>query len=205
MVIIKKRIIYRRKRRVFRKRTFKRRPRLNVEKKHYDYAISQNALQTGSITLLSDITQGVSDSERVGTKAFLTTMFCHFIFKMNPLSTFDNIRCLIVLDKQGYNAPAVTDILEPANLASTLAPISQYNRSYMGRFRILYDKLITLCQGGKDTVEFRKILRVNAKAHYIGLGTTFMNQIYIVLAGDNGNILALPVCNAVFRLIYTDA
>lgn len=202
--MIKKRF-YRKKKVLRRKRTFKRRvPRVSIEKKHLDYNISQAITQAGSLTLMSNVSQGVGDTQRIGTKAYLLSMFCHFIFAQNPASTVDNIRLMMIVDKQGYNSPVVTDVLEPGTVGGGLAPISQFNRNYMGRFRILFDKMFTLDNVNRQSIEFRKILRINVKSHYIGAGTTFMNQVYLLHIGDNGNVLQLPIINGVFRLMYTD-
>lgn len=173
------------------------------EVKHYDVFNSTNMGQTGAITLLSNVTtQGTGDNQRVGDNIFLTDMLIQGCIIKNPGSTYDHCRLLIVQDLQGYNTPAVSDVLESAYLGSGFAPFAPFNHYYSQRFRILKDSILNISTY-KDVVSFRWRLRIAAKTSFIG-ASTFKNQIYILLVSDEANILQLPYTNYVSRIWYTD-
>lgn len=174
------------------------------EVKHFDFNGSQNALVAGFLTQLSDISQGTGDTQRIGLTTYLRSIFINMNMWLHPSATNLTLRYIFFIDKQGYNTPAVTDLLEPALLSSALAPLSQYNKNYMARFRILQDKMVNMNTAKTDVITIRKYLRLGVKAHYIGASTTFANQVYLCLVGSETNVLQLPTVNFATRITYAD-
>ena len=174
------------------------------EVKHFDVSLSQNVLVNGTLNRLTSIAQGVDDTQRIGNVLYLRSVYLNYTLNMNSSSTYDNVRVIVLCDKQGYNTPGVVDIVEPGNVGGNLAPISQYNHYYLQRFRILYDKIHTLSLGKTESIIVKRMIKLGFRSHFIGAGTTFANQVYILVLGSNTNILQLPVMNTVSRIIYND-
>lgn len=177
-----------------------------AETKYYDFNITQGPMWTGLLNILSNIPAGNLEGERIGNSAFLKGMYANFIINKNPaLIGTQNIRVILFIDKQGYNTPVITDVLEPALLGTVNAPLALYNKNYLNRFTILYDKIVTVNDSKTETVILKRYIRLRKKAHYIGLGTSFSNQVYLLHISSEGNILQLPTVSASFRTIYTDS
>lgn len=204
-------MVYMNKKKTFKKsyRKFKKPKRLIMSKmpenKHFDVNISQSITQAGTLNLLSQIGQGVDDTQRIGNTLYLKSLFMNVSIVQNAGSTIDNVRLMVVVDRQGFNAPAVNSVLEPALLTSTLAPLSQYNHYYMSRYKVIYDRTLKLSTGFSETLIYKKYIPLKFASHYIGAATTFKNQVYLLHIGDNPNVLALPVLNVACRIIYTDS
>lgn len=115
-----------------------------------------------------------------------------------------NVRFLVVLDKQGYNAPTIADILEPAYLGSTYTSVGLYNWDYSHRFKILLDKVFTLTQGAFQAQFLDVMIPLNCTSYNIGASTTFSNHAYIIVISTESNVLQLPVYFYTSRLRYTD-
>lgn len=177
-----------------------------AEIKYYDFNITQGPSYTGLLNILTNIPAGNLEGERIGNSAFLKTMYANFIINKNPaLIGTQNIRVILLMDKQGYNVPIITDVLEPALLGTANAPLALYNKNYLNRFTIYFDKIVTVNDSKTETVILKKYIRIRKKAHYIGLGTSFSNQMYLLHISSEGNILQLPTVSASFRTAYSDS
>lgn len=176
------------------------------EQKHFDVSLQQNPGQNGQLSLLSGITQGTGDTQRVGIKAKFAKVYIRYILYNSNIATNSQefIRVIIFIDKMGYNAPLVTDVLEPGQISTVFAPIANYNRNYQDRFRILYSKVHKLDALSNNSTTDYKTIKLNVQSDYIGAGTTFKNQLYILHCSTNNNVLAVSTLNFTSRLIYTD-
>lgn len=202
-MIQKKKTSSRRKRSVRFKRSYNRTvPK--IEKKHFDTFGTVTIGQSGTINLLTGVTsQGVQDTQRIGDSIFARTLFLRLMVYRNQNSQFDNLRIVVVQDRQGYNAPIVLDVFEGGTVGSGYAPFSQYNHYLMSRFKILMDRSYSLSEDKNTAFVLNKTIRINSKCEYVG-ASTFRNQVYLIMLSDNSNLLQLPVCNFVARLIYSD-
>jgi len=174
------------------------------ENKHYDINLSQNVTSGGTVTLISNIGQGVDDTQRIGNTLHLRSLYLNLLIKQTNTSVEDTVRVIVLRDRQNYNTPSINDILEPGVLSTGLASLAQYNHYYMSRFKIIYDKIFTITPGGGEVIRIKKWLPLFCDSHYIGASTVFKNQIYLVTVGDNTNILTLPTMNCSARIIYRD-
>jgi hypothetical protein len=175
------------------------------ENKHFDVNLSQNCTSSGTLNLVSAITQGVDDTQRLGNTLYLKTLFLTTKLVLSSNSTHDEIRLIVLIDRQGYNTPAIFDIVEPALMGTSLSTISQYNHYYMSRFKILYDKTLKLSSGFSENLIWRRTIPLRVASHYIGATTTFKNQIYVLHFSGQSNILAYPNISIGTRIIYTDS
>ncbi len=95
-------------------------------------------LNTSSINLIA---QGVTESTRIGRKCVIRSIgwrgnVDYAVATGAGAADADQLRLMLVLDKQANGAaPAVTDVLESANIHSF------NNLSNKGRFRVLSDKI----------------------------------------------------------------
>lgn len=175
------------------------------EVKVFDKFATVTITQSGAISLLSAITTlGTGEGQRIGNKIFLRTLWWHATFIRNASSSFDTLRVMIIMDKQGYNTPALTDIFEPGTLGSGFAPLSKLNENYLPRFKVLYDNNLYAMSTQHDTYTLGLRIDINTAAYYIS-SSTFKGQIYVVFIGDNGNVLTLPYVNFVSRISYNDS
>jgi hypothetical protein len=123
---------------------------------------------------------------------------------IHPSQSSTNVRCLLVLDKQGYNTPTIADILEPAFLGAAYTTVAPYAWDYRLRFRILHDKVYTLTQAAFQNQFAEFIVPVNVTSQNIGAASTFLNHVYILIISSETNVLQLPVYYYTTRVRYTD-
>ncbi len=160
------------------------------------------------------IAQGVTESDRIGRRVTVRSIFWRFQLTMAAgtaaASTTDTVRVLLYLDKQANGATAaVTDILESANFQSF------NNLGNKRRFRTLMDRTYTLNQtagGGNGSTEdygamqmddnlFKK---VNIPIEYTGanglIAEITSNNIGVLLLGSGG----IAGFNSKMRLRFSD-
>lgn len=188
-------------------RVYKKRPRVSAyqpEFKHIDRFNTTTVTQTGSLDLLTGVTtQGTDDTQRIGDTIHAYSLMVRLAIIRNTASNYDNVRIMLVQDLQGTNAPIVTQILEPGFLGGGFAPFAPRNHYYLNRFRILFDRTVTLSLNMGVSKNFKHYMRINRRLEFIG-ASTFTGQVYLLVAGDNPNVLQLPIINWVTRLTYYD-
>ncbi len=185
---------------------FKGKARLTYRKpsreiKFHDLTITDAiVVNTGAIASVSCnlIQQGTGEDERIGRKCTIKSIEWRFTLSLpeqtNLALANDSLRIILYQDKQANGATAaVTDILEVASFLSFYNPVNQ------GRFRIFYDRTITLnatSGGGNGTA-----LDVFAKA-YQG---TFSKRCHIPLEfSTTGGVITALRSNNVGVLLISD-
>lgn len=92
---------------------------------------------------MNGIAQGTDYTQRIGRKVILKSLFFRVNFYPSPTVTAPQgtmCRLLIVFDCQtNATAPAISDIIQ---IGTYDAPM---NLNYRDRFKVLYDKYITMC------------------------------------------------------------
>lgn len=176
-----------------------------IEPKYFDQTIANNPTTSGNIANISDITRGNDVTQRVGNEVFLKTIEFRISASLNTNVTKAAIRYIVMVDKMGYNAPVPSDVLETALLGTVYTDISPYVWDYRKRFTILKDEVLSLTKGGPNEYVTRHFtLRLGFNSYNIGAGTTFKNQIYILIVGAETNVLNLSTFQYNSRLIFTD-
>lgn len=177
-----------------------------IEKKQFDNYNNVTITQLGLLyNLTLATTQGSADGQRVGDSIFCKTMYLTYKIEYDPSKVVNqSLRVILFQDRMGYNSPTMTDVLEPIYINTAYAPLAQYNHAYMSRFKILHDRMYTLSPGGGQILHLKKRYKIDKKIEYIGT-STFKNQIWLLIIGDDTNVLSQPTVRWVSRMIYLDA
>lgn len=176
-----------------------------VEHKYFDQSLQSGAVVAGNIYNISDITQGTQVTQRLGQQVTLKSIDLRMSFSINANVNQAQIRCILFLDKQGYNAAAVTDVLQAGLVGTSYTDICPYEWNYRKRFRILHDEVVPLAKGGSNAYSFRHLkLGLNINSQHIGASTTFTNQIYLIFIGSETNVLNISSFQYHSRIEFTD-
>jgi len=160
---------------------------------------------SGNIYNITDVTRGVEVTQRIGNELFLKKIEFRISASLNSNVTKASIRYLILVDKMGYNAPSVTDILDAGLVGTSYSDIAPYHWDYKRRFVIRKDVVLSLTKGGTNEYLARRFtIPLNFRANYIGASTTFKNQVYLVIIGSETNVLNISSFQYHSRLYYSD-
>lgn len=175
------------------------------EVKAFDQTFALNPTHNGSLQNLSDITRGVEVNQRIGNEVFLK----HAEFKCNFTLNLENvahtsIRYIVFVDTMGVNAPVPAEILENGLLGTEYAVISPIYWEYRKRFVVKRDHVITLNSGYNQQVAETFTIPLNMRSYNIGAGTTFKNQLWILVVGNEANSAHLSTMIYNCRLFFTD-
>lgn len=155
---------------------------------------------TGGTFMVSNVPQGDTVQQRTGANINLHRILRHAVFNMTSSCT---IRIILYRDKfQEGVFPAVTDVLENADVTSTYNFVNVVQRK---RFIILNDESQNFTIGGKLTHSSLKSVPHNCKVNYNGTTSTITDQrsnsIFMLVISDTttpGNI------NFTTQVQYTD-
>lgn len=176
-----------------------------VEHKYFDQSLALGAVVTGNIYNISDITRGDQVTQRIGNQVTLKKIDFRASFSINLNVDKAMIRFLLFVDKQGYNAPSVTDVLQSGLVGTTYTDICPYEWDYRRRFKVLHDEVVALNKNASNGYTFRQLcLKLNLESTYIGASTTFTNQIYLIVIGSETNILDISSFQFHSRIEFTD-
>jgi len=127
---------------------FRGRRSTDTEMKLYDKTLSNTLINATGIVpfggTLNDIAQGDTESQRIGRKVVVKSIHLHLRLALAPTTsntaTADNIRIMVVLDKQANGTAFInTDVLT-VNAGSAPDFYSFNNIANKSRFRVLSDK-----------------------------------------------------------------
>ncbi len=176
-----------------------------------DAVIAVNGTITASINLIA---QGVTESQRIGRKCTIE----HILWRWNiqqksqavMSATSITVRLIVYHDKQANGAAAsVTDILESDNFQSF------NNLSNSGRFRILYDRVMSKQQDGSiagpvtnewevNGSFFKKVsIPIEFSAATGAIGEIRSNNIGVLILGG-ANSGSNATLDSKFRLRFSD-
>lgn len=175
-----------------------------VEYKYFDQYSAGSIPVAGVLTLISDVTRGDEVTQRIGNQITLRRLDFKLTANIHPNGSNAYVRAIIVLDKMGYNAPTIADIIDPLYLSSPYNAVGLYTWDYRKRFDILYDDkiLLTLTSFSAGSLECHKKFKINSQ--HIGASTTFKNQLYLLILSTETNVLIYPGHYWTTRLQYTD-
>lgn len=196
------------------------------ELKFLDTQVDDAVVASGS-TIAADtiniIAQGVLENQRVGRKCTIKAINWRWTLRILNTGTIGNtsdiVRIILYLDKQTNGAPATAILILEAGAGSV--DFQSYNNlENKGRFRILYDKTVTMqCMSGSgrgttDTLAFGEgqkhgsfYKKCNIPIEYdnsasTGVLTTIRsNNLGVLLLSQDGNC----VFTSKFRLRFSDA
>lgn len=190
----KRRRNYRRRKPVARKRRYKRfvkrvKAIANKAGEKKFFATTSGGFQgidwTGTITSISDVSQGDTDVTRDGDQIYIRSL--EMSWEVAVGDTYNIVR-LIVLQWFPATTPTISDILlTSGNNDSVLSPYSHDTRF---QFKVLYDRKIHV-NTDRPNMSLRFRIWRNfrfRRIQYIGGGTTGQNKIYILKISDSGAV-----------------
>lgn len=191
-----------------------------IEKKYVDLAAANyNCDTTGTVTLIPVIAQGAGESQRIGRQVTLRSLECRGFFLNNSTAITNDVRMMIVWDKQPNKAlAAVTDILNSASVNSF------NNDQNKRRFKVLKNCDEVLCGNSltagqnndstcKDADFYIKLGNGKRKKGLISefgtagtgaIGDITTGALLLVTVGSTAAGTAACTLTAGFRVRYTD-
>jgi len=174
------------------------------EKKQLFKTIDAACSTTGDLYNVSTLGQGDDVANRTGFRICGRLFELNFDYTIHASSTNDVVRTVVVSDKMNHDAdPAVTDVLEQAHFTS------QYSSEYTvsKRFRIHYDRSVTLAMNGNNFTQTRSIKLNLGKLPIFynsnATGALGRNHLYVLIISKTGTNTANVYANT--KLTYTDS
>jgi hypothetical protein len=158
-----------------------------AETDSFDVGFGSSVNSTGSLTKLSTIPQGTSDSNRIGDQVEVFKVSIIGCATNSSADLTNTIRLILFRWEQDDSsaAPAaVTDILQ------TASPYSPYNRDNLRarKFIVLYDKVLATGLQGPSIAKFEKDINVNFKIKFQGSANTGTSHVYAAQVSDSAAI-----------------
>lgn len=179
---------------------------LNVANTGTDPAVTSTASLYNTAILQSIVAGTGIVKNRIGNKIKLRSIDLRVKSYLGALSDSNNVVRIIVL--QWRDAPAT--LLYASQIvydwATTTPSVnSGYNPTEAGKFRILYDKRITLSSAGTSTYNAKRIIYKLDKniVYNFTSGATQGGEIFIFTVSDSG-ATPHPYCDVMMRVKYTD-
>lgn len=120
---------------------------------------------TGVSAAINQITQGVANNQRLGSKIVIRSLAYRFDFDINSAATIPcAIRAIIFWDRQP-NAYSVA--LSPADLLATASYLSYNNVANSSRFVVLRNHNIALAPNGPQTAFIEGFVKLNMNSFYV--------------------------------------
>lgn len=133
------------------------------ERKFIDTQIINTAMaSTGTITQLTNLVQGVTDSTRIGNKITVVGCLLTYIIDANITT---NIRVMLVQDKQTNGAIYTNaDLLHDATAQDII--VSPKNADFKRRFHVYHDKNYSYSVAGVATKFYKKFFKMNVPMRF---------------------------------------
>jgi len=172
-----------------------------LEMKSLETAVNNSPqTSTATITNLSQIAQGDTETERTGMKVTAKSIQFNGLIYWHVSATRSVFRVIIFVDKNDDGSdPVSTSLLTASNVYS----LRNNALSSLNRFKILMDRTVVLDSNSQVAhIQFYK--RLNEQMHYIGTSATSdgANHIWMLTISDEPT--NAPVVNAYARLNYLD-
>lgn len=174
---------------------------INVEKHKFDTTFATTVGSTPAVTNLVAIPQGDGEGSRTGNS--LLTKYAYITLNMvrssSSTAVSDTVRVVVVVDKEqsGDTAPPYNGVFESND------PLALINKLNVGRFSILYDKFYNLT-ANTPAIQIKEMVPLNMHVRYNGSASTDIEKsgIYLMWVGSNGtNQVSF---NGFVRLAYYD-
>lgn len=160
-----------------------------IETKHLPYQnVSDNITNLGFVYLMSDLIQGTTDSDMIGTVCRPTSLWFRYGLKAGDPS--NAVRMIFFQDQnQSSITPVVSDVLPNVNLLGTN---SMFNPDLVpGRFKIIYDKTHNLdaddpAYSGMVKLRNFPVRKIEFNGNPVSTGSQAKGHIYLLLVSDSG-------------------
>jgi hypothetical protein len=170
------------------------------EKKSFDAGVASTFDNTGSITKLTTIPQGDTDSSRDGDHIKLHSIWCNGA--VNYSDTTNVIRLIIFRWNQDDSsaAPTVNDITQ------TFSPFSPIHRDNerAKKFDVVYDHLFGVANVGPGIQVFQWRKRMQSIVAFQATANTGTGHLYAFVISDS-SATPHPGLSLIWRTYYTDS
>lgn len=172
------------------------------ELKHYPTVIAPTALSTtGVVQDLSVITQGTTSLTRVGDEVRAQSLDFTVGFIAGDATNF--CRCTIIEWKMNDSNDAVTLSDVYSNYLNNPA-LSQISPTKPNRFRIIYDKTVSVSTAGDGAAIIRGHLKLNHAISYNLGANSGIGHLYMLLSSDSSAVVH-PTYSVDADFAYSDA
>ena len=180
---------------------------VNSEMLHYRTSGDTTADQNGVVTHLTAIGQGDTDALRTGNSIFVRKLLVRWSGFQNVTNTPNGtLRCVVFIDVQQVadTAPTMADVLQTT--ASTVAPLSSLNDANLGRFKILYNKIVNIGNGSNGSHTEELYLDMEHHVRYNGTASTDIQKggIYVGFISDQSTAGTVPTVRSYTVTSYHD-
>lgn len=171
---------------------------INVEEKFYDTAFAGTFTNSGSMTNLTAIPQGIVQSDRVGDSIKCQRVQGNLLFSMNNVNSYTTVRIIIFKgDRENAATPTGSWLLNGGSMYDL--------KTWRDRFqtRVLYDKFLTLSNAGNITRMLRFNFPLGFHTNFVPTSTTIEDGglwMYIICDVATNP----PSCTGSVRVLYTD-
>lgn len=187
----------------------------NPEKKWFNTQLLPTSVpDTGIIQSLTDLTQGVGDSQRIGDTVTIHSNLNRLSIERGSVDAFLRVIMFRWQDQlvttTPPNIPTVDQILENnPDLVTPPSYQSPLNKNYGKSFKVMFDKTYTIA-AGQSQLQVDKIYRSNRyQVEFtdllIGQGTvTTTNGTFLLYISNQSVEANQPLFSFIHRITYTD-
>lgn len=191
------------------KKVLKQVEKADVETKYVGRSSASSSIDSsGNLWDISDIPQGLTDSNRVGDQVRVTDVELRYSATVAASGVPVQLRVILLQWNDLYDAttglPTYDDILTSTYNATINACNSAYNHDNRGTFRVLSDRTHSLSASNvtQAKITFRNVLRkikFHSGSTYYGTG-----KILLFMTSNDITLSDRPVVSFVTHLNYTD-
>lgn len=173
---------------------------VNTEYKIFDTTVSSGGAidYVGGLTTLNGISQGVSDSQRIGDSAKMQGHIIRGYITRNGADCI--VRMMLIWDEQNQ-ANVTSDILETTS--SVLSVLSPKNYDLRFRSKVLYDKAFTLTTNN-PLIRVENVMSPNLHTQFNQSTNTIRTGALKLLLISNLTVSSLPTFTYFSRVSFTD-
>lgn len=177
--------------------------RNNSEWKHFTNAYTNTISTAGSVTSVSEVPQGDTDTTRDGDMIQVSSM--NYRYSVQSADSENLIRIIFFQWHTSLAVPGVTNVL---NIPVGYEELAMYETDQAGHeFKILYDQTHALNAQYSGAVDQRvfigKVQIPRKKVQYRGGGLNGSNKVYALIISDSVAI-SHPTIKLVTKLNYMD-
>lgn len=173
------------------------------ERKFHEYTITTAAVSySGSMYNLGVVTQGTSDTTRIGDTISPTSLTVCLNFAASATDSYNLVRIIVVQAKTTISL--VSEVLMWTGTIN--APAAFYNKDLRNNYTVLYDKRRNISSSvGPASTCFDINVKVSRPIHYLaGTGTIVSGGLYLIAVSDSAAVTH-PDISGYSRIRFTDS
>ncbi len=144
----------------------------NQEKKKLEHTASIVMNSTPQIVPLTLVAQGDGGAEREGNSIVIKSISLKLAMRMDTSQTSGNTNRFMIVQDNSVNGAQFTEseLLQVPGAEQNI--VSALNLDNSQRFRVLWNKVVSLAPNGVESAYREKFMKFNLKARYSGTGAT---------------------------------